>query len=299
MSLRRQSCNACFRERRKCDLAYPVCGRCTARNKDCIYPYPPRRRQSHESGQDGNLNRTAMRSRVDPLGRASSFTVTVPTRTLGLLGRLPPISPIPGYGHLSWIFSLLRNTPLAFAGRGQTVFIHKALFPDGKVPGPLLAAFGISAGCASMNENNRAILFQAVDAQVNGLLAVHSPTLTHRNLARLQAMVLYQIIRLFHGGVEQRIVSERQAYAVRAQALRLLRSVDSHAGTKSDAADDEMEPQTWEKWVLAESIRRTVFMAFKLYTVYSAFRYGHCVESEALAMLPLSTRSTRAWYSRE
>ncbi|KAK4447361.1 hypothetical protein QBC34DRAFT_132288 [Podospora aff. communis PSN243] len=233
----------------------------------------------------------------------SPFFLTPP----GPLGRLPPLAPLPEYGDLSWIFNLLRNSPLAFAARGETVFIHKALFRDDKVPGPLLSAFGISAACASLNDRNKAILFQAVDGQVNGLLASSSFVNTNstsntrllEDLARMQALVLYQIIRLFYGGVEQRAVSEQQAFAVRAQALRLLQSFDADAHIESGSSDASPSPQTWEGWILAESIRRTVFVAFKLYTLYAAFRYGYCVETTALAMLPVSTRPMRAWYSRE
>lgn len=300
MSLRRQSCDACFRERRKCDLTYPVCARCKKRNRGCSYPYPPLPRQSQEPGQSGDADRAVVRSKVDL--RRRTATLSIP-RPLGSLGRVQPVSHLPGYAHLTWIFDLLRNSPLTFAAQGETVYIHKALFQGGRVPGPLLTAFGISAGCASLNDRNRDILFQALDAQMNDLLLA-TPTASTASmwllddLARFQAIVLYQIIRLFYGDVGQRVVSERQAYAVRAQGLRLLRSIDA-----TGAADQEMQAvvtkQAWEQWILAESIRRTVFVAFKLYTVHTAFRYGHCVETAALDMLPVSTRPARAWYSRE
>lgn len=210
---------------------------------------------------------------------------------------------------MAWIFDLLRESPLTFADRGETVFIHKALFQGGRTPGPLLTAFGISAGCASLNDRNRHILFQALDAQINDLLlaapaASATGTWLLEDLARFQALVLYQIIRLFYGGVEQRVVSERQAYVVRAQGLRLLRSADNTAIEAAETETQETQVaaitrQTWEKWILAESIRRTVFIAFKLYTIYTAFRYGQCVETAALDMLPVSTRPAKAWYSRE
>jgi len=316
MSLRRQSCNACFRERRKCDLTYPVCARCKSRNKGCIYVYPPTpppwKSQSQEPGQAGRFSRAVVRSKVDPRRAAPP---SVP-RQLGSLGRLQPLSPLPGYAELAWIYDLLRDSPSTFAAHGETVFIHKALFQGGRVPSPLLTAFGISAGCTSLNESNRDILFQALDTQMNHLLFTTptggtASTSALDNLARFQAIVLYQIIRLFYGDVNQRVAAERQAYAVRAQALRLLQSIDSTL-SDTDMADSDTpgstsvetimqtgSAQSWEKWILSESIRRTVFVAFKLYTVYTAFRYGRCVETEALAMLPVSTRPARAWYSRE
>ncbi|KAK4139559.1 uncharacterized protein C8A04DRAFT_15755 [Dichotomopilus funicola] len=310
MSLRRQSCDACYRERRRCDLAHPVCARCRQRNKDCTYLYPPPLRQSPEPdhSEAGGARRAVVRSKTFSRKRTAPCNI-LPPRSLGNLGRLQPVSNLPGYDHMSWVFDLLRESPLTFADRGETVFIHKALFQGGRLPGPLLTAFGISAGCASLNDHNRHILFQALDAQTNDLLLA-TPRASTANrwllddLARFQALVLYQIIRLFYGGVEQREVSERQAYAVRAQGLRLLRSADNTITDVEELEAQETQTaavteQTWEKWILAESIRRTVFIAFKLYTLYTAFRYGQCVETVALDMLPVSTRPARAWYSRE
>lgn len=37
-SLRRKSCGACVRSKRRCDLAEPVCSRCQMRRIDCVYP---------------------------------------------------------------------------------------------------------------------------------------------------------------------------------------------------------------------------------------------------------------------
>jgi hypothetical protein len=48
---------------------------------------------------------------------------------------------------------------------------------------------------------------------------------------------------------------------------------------------------------LAESIRRTVLVSFKLYTVYSHYLYGVCKEAAAIGILPLSTQPG-SWKSR-
>lgn len=62
---------------------------------------------------------------------------------------------------------------------------------------------------------------------------------------------------------------------------------------------EESETQTWEEWILSESVRRTVFVAFKMYTIHMAFKYGLCAEAKALEILPVSRGLGMAWESRE
>lgn len=85
------------------------------------------------------------------------------------------------------------------------------------------------------------------------------------------------------------MLAERQEYLVRSYALKLLQL------SNTELRDT---PRTWETWILAESIRRTVYIAFKLYTSYSMSRYGLCSEIQAMNMLPISTNSG-LWYSTE
>ena len=205
-----------------------------------------------------------------------------------MLGPLGELRPVTGIKNENWVFEQIRGLPLAFAIQSETVFIHKALYGN-SFPQPLLAAFGICAGCISMNERNRSILFQAVDAEISKLLtpALTSTLLEH--LVHLQAAVLYQIIRLFYGSLEQRRAAEEQEFLVRSYGLKLLHR-----------ANDELQnaQRTWETWLFAESIRRTVFIAFKVYTIYSAFKYGACSDYAAMKILPVTTK-LGSWSSRE
>jgi hypothetical protein len=205
-------------------------------------------------------------------------------RWLGYLGTLPPVNGTPDNG---WIYDLLRNSPLVFATQGEAVFIHKRLYHQ-ILPPQMRSAFGICSACSMLNDNNRSMFFRAVDAEVSILLAPTSKSTLLEDLARLQAAVLYQIMRIFYGNLEQRIKAERQEYLIRAFALMVLRRVDPQT------EDTEME---WNKWILAESIRRTAVIAFKLYTMYSIFRHGVCREAVAIGMLPVSPNSG-SWSSQ-
>ncbi|KAK0654878.1 hypothetical protein B0T16DRAFT_361869 [Cercophora newfieldiana] len=302
MSLRRQSCDRCHQERRKCDLVYPKCRRCQKAGKTCHFPYPPRPRQAQQHPQSGQ-----------PLTLSPHTRSNVETAVVSPMPALLPEASLP------WVYNVLRQSPLIFASHGSNLFIHKSLFPQNATPRPLLTAFTLCAACTALTPMNRSLFFQALDVQVKDLIesmTANQPNSLLDDLARLQAAVLYQIIRLFyradgfptfqleHPSQRQEdpyipdIELETQEYSVRAFALRLLHRVNN-IRSSSPSPDSGAQTQTWEEYLLAESIRRTVFVAFKIYTVYTALRYGWCVESAALELLPVSKKPARAWESRE
>ena len=204
---------------------------------------------------------------------------------LGQLGEPPPISSPADY---TWVLDQIRGYPLAFAEQGQTAFIHKSLY-HGSFPRPLRAAFGICAGSMSISERNRSVLFHALDAEVTELLKAPSTGTLLEDLVRLQAAVLYQIIRLFHGGLEQRIVAEQQEFPLRSFGLTLLQRAEVELRNVR---------RIWEIWIFAESIRRTVLIAFKVYTMYAIFKHGKCAEGAAMQLLPVSVKPG-SWFSRD
>jgi hypothetical protein len=124
-------------------------------------------------------------------------------------------------------------------------------------------------------------MFKAIDAEVADLLAPPRPTkrTSVDDLVTLQAAVLYQTIRLYHGELEQRMTAEQQEFMLRSYALNVLRRADVELQEAS---------RTWEMWILAESIRRTVVVVFKLYTMYWAFKKQVCFEIDGLNALPVS-----------
>jgi hypothetical protein len=168
------------------------------------------------------------------------------------------------------------------------MFIHKELFCSA-LPLPLRTAYGICARAISMNDHNRPVFFKVLAAEIADLLAPAPTSTLLEDLARLQAVVLYQIIRFYNGNLEQRVIAEQQEFVVRSSGLKLLQ--------RADVELRQIQP-SWETFVVAESIRRTVLVAFKLYTLYWIFRHGTCIETAAMNMLPVSTKPS-SWASRE
>lgn len=208
-----------------------------------------------------------------------------------LVGDLGEVQPISGMVQSwQWVIEQLKGYPRAFARHAETPFIHRTLYTD-TTPRPIRAALGVCAALECLGESNESMFFRVLDAEVLDLLQPPPSSMTRtllEDLAKVQALVLYQIMRLFYGNLSRRILAEQQADVLKAWSLQLLRR-----------ADDELRqsPPTWETWIQAESIRRTVLLAFTLYGINSIFKHGVCLELPTLGSLPVSTQAA-SWKSK-
>ncbi|KAL3433337.1 hypothetical protein BDV09DRAFT_186714 [Aspergillus tetrazonus] len=230
-----------------------------------------------------------------PLRRRSTPTWTLPnappsqsslTRFLGTLGEVLPIQG--SSQSWQWLIGELKIYPSQFAKQGETIFIHRRLYRE-SMPQSIRMAFGISSSSCLLSDTNRNTLFKAIDSEVNELLNNTEPATLLDDLARLQALLLYQTIRFFQGTLEQRSTAEQQQSLLMARALRLVsRSQSELTGNAADR----------HAWVLAECIRRTAIVVYMLYGVSSISREGVCVGLHTLAKLPVS-KVVAAWNATE
>lgn len=197
----------------------------------------------------------------------------------------------------SWVISELQRCPRDLATRGETLFLHRNLYDE--MPRSIRAALGNSAAFCMLEEDKRQLLFRALDAEVLELVSGNASGLTLIDeLARLQAFTLYQMMRIFGGGLEQHFIVEQQRDLLTTWALQLLRRSIAELG----GAGSHHEPSahrdmgSWHTWILGESIRRTVMVVYMFYGVYSLAKQGYCVELPTLAKLPVSKAPT-SWYS--
>jgi hypothetical protein len=216
-----------------------------------------------------------------------SHALSSPPALIGLLGEVQPVQ---GSNRTwQWVIDELKRYPQDFAQQAQNVFIHPELYRD-SMPKFIQAAFGISSSSCLLTENNQRMLFRIVDTEVLGLLSpTDEPTLLEE-LAKNQSLLLYQMIRLFCGGIQQRMVAEQQQGVLMTWALKLVRRCKAELGGN--------ELMSWNTWILAESIRRTAILIYMLYGVNSIFREGICVGFPTLAKLPMSMSHT-SWDSEE
>ncbi|KAH8894329.1 hypothetical protein GQ53DRAFT_92838 [Thozetella sp. PMI_491] len=304
MPVARRSCDSCFKGRRKCDLVSPTCGRCQRRRRGCHYTRRSETPQNPSSpGTTGSDVDTPWRRpcgnrwSADTSLRADSsdgkfmvdlLNLGIPNM-IGLLGDMPPVTG--NTQSWQWVIRQIKSYPKAFAQRAETEFIHKNSLVSGTLSRPMRAAFGICTAYSCMNADNRAVVFRSLDAEMAELWKPTENSTLLDDLAVMQAVALYQTIRLFDGDLQHRLIAEQQHFVLGVRALALLHRAE---------AELRNALPTWETWILAEAVRRTVMMSFMVYGVHAVFKQSVCPVMPTLAILPLSTQqgfwSSRAAY---
>ncbi|KAK7923560.1 hypothetical protein PG985_007631 [Apiospora marii] len=255
----------------------------------------------------------------------SAPTVTLPLFSIpDYLGGLGELQRVEGSTESwQWVIDQLKRCPSDLATRGETLFLHRDLYRD-SMPAAIRAALGVSAMFALLNDDNRRTLFRVVDAEVSELLKKapsqrdscngdgvgsdsdngnRSQGLTLiEELARLQAFLLYQMMRLFGGGLEQRVVVEQQHFLMTTWALQLLKRSQAGDNIHENKVESRRSSSTgyddeWHAWLVSESIRRTVMAVYVFYGMYSLAMHGFCADFPILAKLPVSA-SLELWQSK-
>jgi hypothetical protein len=209
--------------------------------------------------------------------RATDLLITQPTTPdVGLLARV------------AFVAKRLATIPCRFASEGQTIFIHRAQFQH-TFPSSLQDAMSACALYSMKTEANQALVFSHVEHKCRQLIASTNAQLASRTelLAALQALLLYQMIRLFDGDIRLRVNAEVDEPTTLQWASQLKASMRDNAvhqgtthlarcstrssriGTSIDSSDD------WHTWLTAESTRRTtIITTYLLQGIYSFLKLG-------------------------
>jgi hypothetical protein len=122
---------------------------------------------------------------------------------------------------------------------------------------------------------------------------VNQTTSLKELLASVQALMLFHIIQLFDGDIRQRSIAERNIDKLRTWTTRL-----------QAQAEDMGHAASWQEWIFAESIRRTVIFSALIDSLYSSLKHGYCTNVKVLSMLPFTSRSklwdlatSTAWFT--
>lgn len=111
---------------------------------------------------------------------------------------------------------------------------------------------------------------RCIEAKVNDLLASHIPAEFLHALARLQALLLYQIIRFFDGDILARSSADATFEELRSSAHALASHItwdphdmldDPYMGGAATLFPLQTSRPIWRRWALQESARRTFLIA--------------------------------------
>lgn len=107
------------------------------------------------------------------------------------------------------------------------------------------------------------------------------------HLARVQALLVYQTIRLFDGDPRSRIMAEslipvlsywcKEMLDSALLSSQYITSATSGINTKGQASFEKKLHSDWDAWILAESVRRTWLVAGHMQCIYRLLSYGFTV----------------------
>jgi Fungal Zn(2)-Cys(6) binuclear cluster domain len=177
------------------------------------------------------------------------------------------------YARTVFAMKQLKTWPKMFLDRVHNPFIHRHLFEEG-LPTSLIDAMSSCALYAGKNDENQIFVFQDISQKAKKLIGEHhawssSPL---EQLAAVQALILYNTIRLSDGDIRLRadaelsepvLISWTDQLKTRMQPLY---SLDSES-TQPITTD-------WYGWIFAESVRRTVLVSYMLRGIYMFLKQG-------------------------
>ncbi|EMD65427.1 hypothetical protein COCSADRAFT_86479 [Bipolaris sorokiniana ND90Pr] len=179
----------------------------------------------------------------------------------------------------------------SMACSGTTHFLHRNLFADHDQPVAYQDCVAISALYMAQNASYTGnILVNSINAKIAALVKEAPTWSLMQHLAAVQALIIYQIIRLFDPilGAQEQAVKHNVLLERWATSLfhRLCYDMPFFADERS-------------RWVFTESLRRTLFMAVFTRCSWSVFTCGGLASQvHVLAGMPL-TKDLGRWNQEE
>jgi hypothetical protein len=315
---RRKACIACVGAKRRCDLRRPTCGRCIIKGIGCRYEavylnmahsiveFQPSAINNNETTHNLNGTQSPDPEILSPCssmflsskgecfhstGHASSgdedrefFLTAESWQISSFYVEHPTCFSIESHQRfISNISSCLRQ----WVTEGKTLFIHRQLYRDG-TPRIMQDVYTTCAAYLTKNKANESMILQIIEERAAQLIEeqdlveeshhLNSLSSVLDHLARVQALLIYQIIRLFDGNISQSGEAERQIpklfrwaaqmWGYARLSSELVRTMDP--GTRPQ---ELVEVTTWRAWILAESVRRTWLFVNIVQCLYQGLKW--------------------------
>ncbi|RGP60283.1 c6 zinc finger protein [Fusarium sporotrichioides] len=198
-------------------------------------------------------------------------TTQVVIRDLAIFESIEPcmsdFSPLDVYdprSRVGYTVNVITNLYRDFAKTRRLPFIHPRLYGS-NLPKTLMVAFSAASAYSACTPENKGWVVKLIADLAKDIHREGERASTPaEKLARVQAMVVLDSIRMFDGDVMMRATSEREMPQFMAWMFAL-REVEEELKIGDEPAATMLKgspPQSWEAWLLAESTRRTIVIAF-------------------------------------
>ncbi|KAI9172097.1 Transcription factor gsfR2 [Paramyrothecium foliicola] len=197
---------------------------------------------------------------------------------------------------IGYIFKFLGSMHGEFVKTRALPFMHPRLWPS-PAPKTIMAAYSAANAQANSSPQNkgwtcRLIMDAARDVHREGELA-DTP---QEKLARVQALLIVQAIKIFDGDIVMRSTAEREMNVLVAWSkdLEIVLNQLQDGKAIDELTSREKPPATWESWILAESIRRTIVMSVSI-SCLMALLQSREIPFRPWSDLPFFTASRPLW----
>ncbi|KAI1757103.1 hypothetical protein F4782DRAFT_214444 [Xylaria castorea] len=174
----------------------------------------------------------------------------------------------------AFTMSVLKKLHVKFAQNSCTLYMHRYLYKD-NMPRCVLQAFTTCLLYTNQTAANRAVMLRVLHENVIELKTASNikGLPPQRKLARVHCLMSYQTIRMFDGDVTLGQQADDD--------MELLESWNNDLCKVRDNLDDLVEkgktasehpPESWERWIFAETIRRTYIMCICLQRVWGMLK---------------------------
>lgn len=309
------ACTACAKDRRKCGKQKPHCLRCRARGTKCCYPATKRSsfvelvdqvaatQPSSARLPDTSITRfPSAVAAVDCL--VSSWFMSPATWTLDAIP--PRLTSGPGrfsMGDLNRMLNRMIGWMKQWSEQGSNPFIHHELYRH-RSPSCIQDAYTSLSCYSQMTAANRHLVYRIIEDRATQLVsqgsAMSNPSVVGRFdtlecLARVQALLIYQIICLYDGNVHVRLLAEKHIpvleswlqhlfehsrHVIYTESSSILMPTEEKAAHLQDSASSlPHRDLLWHSWIIAESTRRTWLVSSTVHGIYKLInnRTGTCL----------------------
>ncbi|KAG4431746.1 hypothetical protein IFR05_012780 [Cadophora sp. M221] len=149
-------------------------------------------------------------------------------------------------------------------------YFHTSQNYQPKMPRALQDAVSASSLYCNKNELNENVVWEIITSKVTQLLEPRPNWSIAEHLACVQALIIFQIIRLFDGDIKQRFDAEQQDELLTSwtDSLAIRTGVISSPSNTVDRG--------WENWVFEEAVRRTIIVSRTAQSMFAIQRQGFC-----------------------
>ncbi|KAL1853165.1 hypothetical protein Daus18300_011904 [Diaporthe australafricana] len=264
---KQKNCNNCVQTKRRCDRRTPVCSRCAERKVPCSYgkTKAASRNDHREVGATPHTDTLSFESPgasfFDPIqsldaGYFDGLSVDSQPETHGLATH--PVATAFASGDIPM------DDFMGFDGIDHSSSSHGWLVPVDE--GLVDERPGTPADEEIATSYQKMAPFCLLDSEAGRITA--TPT---EKLARAQALFMYQIMRLFDENITLRSQAEKDMPTLESWLGELCKIRENLGNLEGDVSRNR-EPVEWERWIFAESLRRTIVMAYSVIVLYEMMK---------------------------